>query len=249
MSKEDNLWQGIDKKARSTLNTRDYGDRTFAQQLANNGVEARKLVVADRKNSEVVKAWIPGVEIFARTVYPQRHRGGFGELARRDDGVLAKIGFWPKQWSAARMFAPTAKGFHVHPPSIPKKTTASDWMRRLFIEEPANYALRRYDDEQWDVMFVVQGVAEMILRDLRAGLPSRTMRLLIDGDNHRSADNVAVIIPPGVAHAIRTEGSEDLVMIYGTSTTFRPEFEGRIASDVESAPLPESWQKFLGSDE
>ena len=94
-------------------------------------------------------------------------------------------------------------------------------------------------------MFVVQGVAEMILHDLRAGLPTRTMRFLIDGDNHRSGDNVAVVIPPGVAHAIRTEGSEDLVMIYGTSTSFRPEFEGRIASDVESAPLPDSWQKFL----
>ena len=60
------------------------------------------------------------------------------------------------------------------------------------------------------------------------------------------ADNVAVVIPPGVAHAIRTESSEDLIMVYGTSTTFRPEFEGRIAADVELAPLPESWQKFLG---
>jgi dTDP-4-dehydrorhamnose 3,5-epimerase-like enzyme len=96
---------------------------------------------------------------------------------------------------------------------------------------------------------VVQGVAEMILHDLRAGLPSRTMRFLIDGDNRRSTDNVAVVIPPGVAHAIRTEGSEDLIMIYGTSTSFSPEFEGRIASDVESAPLPESWQKFLGRDD
>ena len=144
------------------------------------------------------------------------------------------------------MFALTAKGFHVHPPSIPEGTSAADWMRRLFLDEPQNYSLRRYAEEQWDVMFVVQGVAEMILHDVRAALPSRTMRFLIDGDNHRSGDNVAVVIPPGVAHAIRTEGSEDLVMIYGTSTSFRPEFEGRIASDVESAPLPESWQKFLG---
>ena len=193
----------------------------------------------------MTKAWIPGVEIFARNIYPQRHRGLFGELARREEGVLAEIGLWPNQWSAARMFAHTAKGFHIHPPSIPEGTSATEWIQRLFIKEPENYSLRRYDEEQWDVMFFVQGMAEMILRDVRAGLPTRTMRFLIDGDNRRSADNVAVVIPPGVAHAIRTEGSEDLIMVYGTSTSFRPEFEGRIASDVETAPLPESWQRFL----
>ena len=242
---EKNLWRGINEKARAALGTRDYSAGSFAEQLAGRGVEARKLVAADRSDPEVAEAWIPGVEIFSRTIYPQRHRGSFGELARRDEGILAEIGFWPKQWSAARMFAPTAKGFHVHPPSIPKEASVSDWMRRLFLDEPKNYSLRRYAEEQWDVMFVVQGVAEMILHDVRDGLPARTMRFMIDGDNHRSADNVAVVIPPGVAHAIRTEGSEDLIMIYGTSTSFSPEFEGRIASDVESAPLPESWQKFL----
>jgi dTDP-4-dehydrorhamnose 3,5-epimerase-like enzyme len=247
MSKrEKNLWQGINDEARAALGTRDYSAGSFAEQITGKGVEARQLVAADRNDADVRKAWIPGVEIFSRAVYPQRHRGAFSELGRRGEGVLAEIGFWPNQWSAARMFASTAKGFHVHPPSIPEGTSAPDWMRRVFLDEPQNYSLRRYDEEQWDVMFVVQGVAEMILHDVRAALPSRTMRFLIDGDNHRSGDNVAVVIPPGVAHAIRTEGSEDLIMIYGTSTSFRAEFEGRIASDVESAPLPESWQKFLG---
>ena len=36
-------------------------------------------------------------------------------------------------------------------------------------------------------------------------------------------------------------------MVYGTSTSFQAEFEGRIASEVETAPLPESWQKFLSA--
>ncbi len=247
MNKEKkNLWEGINDEARSALATRDYSAGTFAEQLSKKGVEARKLIGADRTDAEVRKAWIPGVEIFSRTVYPQRRRGAFGELARRDEGILAEIGFWPNQWSAARMFAMTAKGFHVHPPSIPEGTAAVDWMRRLFLDEPRNYSLRRYAEEQWDVMFVVQGVAEMILHDVRAGLPSRTMRFVIDGDDRRSADNVGVVIPAGVAHAIRAEGSEDLVMIYGTSTSFHPEFEGRIASEVETATLPESWQRFLG---
>jgi dTDP-4-dehydrorhamnose 3,5-epimerase-like enzyme len=85
----------------------------------------------------------------------------------------------------------------------------------------------------------------MILREVRAGLPLRTMRFFVDGDNYRGRNNVGIVIPPGVAHAIRAEGSEDVIMAYGTSTSFRPEFEGRIASEIESVALPESWQKFL----
>ena len=143
------------------------------------------------------------------------------------------------------MFAQTAKGFHVHPPSIPESATAGDWLRRLFIDEPDNYSLRRYDEEQWDIMFFLQGRAEMILCDVRAGFPRRIMRFFVDGDNHRSRNNVGIVVPPGVAHAIRAEGSEDVIMVYGTSTIFHPEFEGRIASEVETAQLPELWQKFL----
>ena len=239
------LWQGLSAEARDALVLRDYTATDFSHQLGGGGLEAGKLVAANRADTAVAAAWIPGVEIFARNVYPQRHRGSFGEFGRSGEGVLGAIGFWPKQWAAARMFAQTAKGFHVHPPFVPNEQSAAERLRRLFIEEPSNFSLRRYDDEQWDVMFVVQGVAEMILRDVRAGLPARTMRFMIDGDNHRSANNVGIVIPPGVAHALRVEGSEDIVMVYGTSTSFRPEFEGRIASDVETSLLPDSWQRFL----
>jgi dTDP-4-dehydrorhamnose 3,5-epimerase-like enzyme len=243
------LWQGLATEARTALVTRDYSAPTFSHQLAGAGLEAGKLVSADRTSAEIREAWIPGVEIFPRTIYPQRHRGSFGEFVRRDEGLLARIGFWPAQWANARMFAQTAKGFHIHPPSIPDGTAPADWLRRCFIDEPENYALRRYEHEQWDVMFFVQGVAEMILRDVRAGLPERTMRFFVDGDNHRGANNAGVVVPPGVAHAIRVEGSEDVIMVYGTSTSFRPEFEGRIASDVETAGLPESWARFLAKSE
>jgi dTDP-4-dehydrorhamnose 3,5-epimerase-like enzyme len=215
------LWQGLTAEAQKALVTRDYATAK-----------------ADDKP-------IPGVEIFPRKVHHQRHRGVFGEFARRDEGVLKRIGFWPTQWATARMFAQTAKGFHVHPPSIPAETKPEKWLRRLFVEEPKNYALRRYAHEQWDVMFFVQGVAEMILHDVRAGLPTRTMRFFVDGDNHPGGNNVGVVVPAGVAHAIRVEGSEDVIMVYGTSTSFQPEFEGRIASEIETATLPDGWAKFL----
>jgi dTDP-4-dehydrorhamnose 3,5-epimerase-like enzyme len=239
------LWQGLTAEAQKTLVTRDYTPQSFAERLAGVGIEASKLASADRTTAEWREIWIPGVEIFPRQIHYQRHRGVFGEFVRRDEGVLGRIGFWPGQWANARMFAQTAKGFHVHPPSIPKGKKPADWMRRLFVDEPENYALRPYGYEQWDVMFFVQGVAEMILRDVRAGLPTRTMRFFIDGDNHPGANNVGIVVPPGIAHAIRVEGSEDLIMVYGTSTSFHPEFEGRIASEIETAALPESWERFL----
>jgi len=238
------LWDGIDARSRKSLASRDYKTGSLPQRLAESGVDAGDLV-SPRAKTELKKAWIPGVEIFARTIHPQRHRGSFGELARESEGVLGKIGLRPKQWSAARMFANSAKGFHIHPPSIPEDTTAEKWLRRLFVSQAQNYSLRPYDREQWDVMFFLQGRIEIFLRDVRAGLSPRNMRFFVDGDNHRSRNNVGIVIPAGVAHAIRAEGSEDLIMVYGTSTTFRPEFEGRIASEIETAELPASWKKFL----
>jgi dTDP-4-dehydrorhamnose 3,5-epimerase-like enzyme len=242
---DENLWQGIESDAQTALTGRDYHTASFAQELAQRGVDAGELVAADRTQDEIKEAWIPAVEIFARKIYPQRHRGFFGEFVRREEGILARIGLWPKQWSAASMFASTAKGFHVHPPSVPKGNSPAAWLNRLFVQEPENYSLRPYDEEQWDVMFFLQGRVEMILCDIRAGLPRRVMRFFVDGDNHRSNHNVGVVIPPGVAHAIRVEGAEDVIMVYGTSTIFHPEFEGRIASEIETAELPQSWQKFL----
>src|SRR5260370_35473872 len=94
-------------------------------------------------------------------------------------------------------------------------------------------------------MFFLQGRVEMILCDVRASFSKRIMRFFIDGDNHQSSNNVGVVVPPGVAHAIRAESSEDVIMVYGTSTIFHPEFEGRIASEIETAQLPDSWQRFL----
>jgi dTDP-4-dehydrorhamnose 3,5-epimerase-like enzyme len=245
MKMKKDLWHGLNDSARKSLVPRDYKTGSLGQQVSESGVDAGELV-SPRTRAELKKVWIPGVEIFSRTIHPQRHRGSFGELARESEGILAKIGLRPRQWSAARMFADSAKGFHIHPPSIPDDSTAEKWLRRLFVAQPQSYSLRPYDREQWDVMFFLQGRADVFLRDVRAGLPARNMRFFVDGDNHRSRDNIGIVIPPGVAHAIRAEGSEDLIMVYGTSTTFQPEFEGRIASEIETSELPPSWRKFLG---
>jgi dTDP-4-dehydrorhamnose 3,5-epimerase-like enzyme len=236
-----NVWRGLRPEAQQAVSTRDYSAGSTLAEHLGRGVDAAQIVSAARET--LADAWIPGVKIFARAIHPQRHRGLFSEFVRKGEGALAGTEFWPKQWSAARMFAHTAKGFHVHPPFIPEGKDAAQWMQQLFGEAPS--ALPDYDREQWDMMFFVQGRVELILREARAGLPARTMRLFIDGDNHRSANNVGVIIPPGVAHAVRVEGNEDAIMVYGTSTVFHPEFEGRIGSEIETAELPEEWQRFL----
>ena len=57
------------------------------------------------------------------------------------------------------------------------------------------------------------------------------------------------MIPAGVAHALRNIGNEDLIMVYGTSTMFNPDWEGRIESDVEQCRMPEEWERYLGKAE
>jgi dTDP-4-dehydrorhamnose 3,5-epimerase-like enzyme len=241
MSNSD-LWGGLDPEARARLETRNYTRAGLAERLATSGAEAGEL--AGGPGDRLVDAWIPGVEVFGRRVWQQRHRGWFAEFARRDDpdSTLSRIGLWPSQWATALMFAGTAKGFHIHPPHIPAGVAPEQWFRRLFVEEPANFGLRPYDREQWDAMFFVQGTCEMLLVDERAGMPRRKMRFTIEGDDRPGPDNVGVVIPAGVAHAIRSAGSRDLIMVYGTTTQFVAENEGRIRAEVEQAPLPDPWR-------
>ncbi|MEI8107736.1 MAG: hypothetical protein WCI46_07955 [Verrucomicrobiota bacterium] len=237
------LWSALRPEALEQLSQRDYSSATLAERLATSGVDAGELIA---NRASLGGAWIPGVEIFPRKIYPQRHRGFFGEFARMGDGALAAIGLWPRQWASARMFAGTAKGFHIHPPYLPENTTAEAWFARLYQAEPVDFTLRPYDREQWDAMFFVQGNVEMLLVDERAGMARRTMRFLIEGDDQSGPHNAGVVIPAGVAHALRVEGADDAIMVYGTSTEFQPSFEGRIADGVERAALPAEWVTYLG---
>lgn len=216
----DRRWRGLNSAAQARLEQRDY-------------------------SAPAPSPSIPGVELLPRKIHAQNGRGYFGELARTSEGRLAEIGLLPRQWASARMFAGSAKGFHIHPPAIPENEEPADWFRRLFVTEKENYAARPYGDEQWDVMFFVQGRAEMILADERAGMERLVMRFFIDGDDMPGGNNVGVIIPPGVAHAIRSASSGDLIMVYGTSTVFEPLSEGRIASALEGFPLPPDWGDYL----
>lgn len=237
------LWRGLRAEARQALDTRDYSLADPAVRLATSGLNASEAVGGRVGLGE---AWIPGVEIFPRRVFQQKGRGYFGELTRLNEGVLDRIGLVPKQWASALMHRDSAKGFHIHPPYIPEEETAADWFTKLYADAPENYSLRPYEREQWDVMFFLTGICDMLLVDEREGMPRRIMRFTISGDSRPGPDNVGVIIPPGVAHALRNIGNEDLIMVYGTTTVFNPAAEGRIESGVEKSPLPPDWERYLG---
>lgn len=239
------LWAGLKPAAFAALSQRDYTSASLGERLRSVGVSAGELLLADRDS--LASSWIPGVEIVPRKVFRQRHRGYFGEFARQDQGVLGALGLWPRQWATARMFAGTSKGFHIHPPHIPEGIEPSAWFAHLYGENPAPVTERPYAREQWDVMFFIQSNVEMLLVDERAGMERRIMRLFVEGDDSGGSQHAGVVIPAGVAHALRVEGSADAIMVYGTTTTFQPDAEGRIADEVEKAPLPDFWQQYLQS--
>lgn len=235
-------WRGLNSNAKERLEARDYSKEALALRVANIGAEVAELV---QGREELTDVWIPGVEIFPRRVFQQRGRGYFAELTRLTEGTLGRIGLNPKQWASALMHRDSAKGFHIHPPHVPENVDAEHWFRDMFVQNPEDFSRRPYNLEQWDVMFFLSGICEMILVDEREGLTRRIMRFTIHGDSRPGANNAAVVIPPGVAHALRSIGNEDLIMVYGTSTTFNPDWEGRIESGIESSPLPPDWAAYL----
>jgi dTDP-4-dehydrorhamnose 3,5-epimerase-like enzyme len=237
-----NPWKGLKSGAKERLEARDYSKEALACRVATSGAEACELL---QSQAELKDAWIPGVEIFPRRVFQQKGRGYFAELTRISEGTLDRIGLAPKQWASALMHRDSAKGFHIHPPHVPNDVSPERWFRGLFVENSAEFSRRPYDQEQWDVMFFLTGICEIILVDEREGLTRRIMRFTIHGDSKPGANNAAVVIPPGVAHSIRSIGNEDLIMVYGTSTIFNPDWEGRIESGIEAAPLPPDWAAYL----
>ena len=222
---------------------RNYQTASLAERLRSSGATVAELLATDRQLLSA--AWIPGVELLPRRIHRQRHRGFFGEFMREGQGVPGDLGFWPKQWATARMFAGTCKGFHIHPPFIPEGADPSAWVQQLYLSPSSPPCERPYDREQWDAMFFIQGNVEMLLVDERAGMERRVMRFLIEGDDSGGSAHAGVLIPPGVAHAIKVEGSADAIMVYGTTTVFDPEAEGRISDSIERADLPPDWVKYL----
>ena len=84
--------------------------------------------------------------------------------------------------------------------------------------------------KQWDVWFVVRGMAQVVLHDMREDSPTKgeTQVICAGQDNP-----VLIAIPPFVAHGYRVLGNEKVCLFYHTSEAYDPADpdEERIAFD------------------
>ena len=78
------------------------------------------------------------------------------------------------------------------------------------------------------------GVAE----PLALGLVTVKRLVVLEGEPSAPRRALRAAVP---FHLDLAEGANDAIMVYGTTTEFNPEFEGRIADSVERALLPEDW--------
>ena len=88
-----------------------------------------------------------------------------------------------------------------------------------------------WNRRQDDLWFVVSGMAQVGLHDLRDDSPTRGQtQVLYLGEFNRAL----LYIPHGVAHGYRVLGPEPMGLIYYTTHTYDPEDELRLAWDDPS---------------
>ena len=93
--------------------------------------------------------------------------------------------------------------------------------------------------KQWDVWFVVRGMAQVVLHDLRDDSSTKGETQVI----YAGADNPVVIsIPPGVAHGYRVLGNEKVALFYHTSEAYDPENPDEERIDFDDPTIGFDWE-------
>ncbi|MFA6536918.1 MAG: dTDP-4-dehydrorhamnose 3,5-epimerase family protein [Patescibacteria group bacterium] len=87
-----------------------------------------------------------------------------------------------------------------------------------------------WHQKQWDVWFVVNGLAQVVLYDMREGSSTKGETQVVFAGRENP---VLISIPPGVAHGYRVLGNEKVCLFYHTSEAYNPAEpdEERIAFD------------------
>ncbi|OGF30931.1 spore coat protein [Candidatus Falkowbacteria bacterium RIFOXYD2_FULL_35_9] len=84
--------------------------------------------------------------------------------------------------------------------------------------------------KQWDVWFVVRGMAQVVLHDMRENsVTFGQTQVIYSGENNP----MVIAIPPYVAHGYRVLGNDKVGMFYHTSQAYNPDEpdEERISFD------------------
>jgi dTDP-4-dehydrorhamnose 3,5-epimerase len=73
--------------------------------------------------------------------------------------------------------------------------------------------------KQWDIWFVIDGMAQVVLHDMRKDSPTyKKTQVIYAGEfNH-----VLIAIPPFVAHGYRVLGNKPIKLIYHTTEAYDP---------------------------
>jgi len=74
--------------------------------------------------------------------------------------------------------------------------------------------------KQWDVWFVLRGMAQVVLYDCRDDSKTKgETQIIVCGEDNP----VLISIPPGVAHGYRVLGQERVGLLYHTSEAYNPQ--------------------------
>ena len=115
-----------------------------------------------------------------------------------------------------------------------KKETGSDFpeVKQTSYTEtyPGVIKAFHWHHKQWDIWFVVGGMAQVVLHDLRDDSPTKgeTNDFYLGENNH-----AILFIPPGVAHGYRVLGNTKVKLFYHTTETYDPDHpdEQRLSFD------------------
>ncbi|NQT49650.1 dTDP-4-dehydrorhamnose 3,5-epimerase family protein [Candidatus Kuenenbacteria bacterium] len=92
---------------------------------------------------------------------------------------------------------------------------------------------------QWDVWFVVKGMAQVVLHDLResSATKGKTQVICAGEDNP-----VVISIPPGVAHGYRVLGNKKVGLFYHTSEAYDPNNPDEERIDFDDSRIGFDWE-------
>lgn len=92
--------------------------------------------------------------------------------------------------------------------------------------------------KQWDVWFVIKGVAQVVLHDLREDSETKgeTQAIVCGEDNP-----MLISIPPGVAHGYRVLGPQRVGLLYHTSEAYNPKEPDEERIDFDDSSIGFDW--------
>ncbi len=92
--------------------------------------------------------------------------------------------------------------------------------------------------KQWDVWFVLRGMAQVVLYDCREDSKTKgETQVVVCGEDNP----VLISIPPGVAHGYRVLGQERVGLLYHTSESYDPKEPDEFRIDFNDPQINFDW--------